>query len=668
MRSIAAAALLAAALATGALAEESRPDWWEAQRDNVTRLLSADLDAVLASVEGEPQTVQETLRRLDLAVRAGRHAAVRRAIERLSRFDALARSGVLDAVADDLIDREEDDLARFFLERHPRAKPGWGYVFVRRWVEREDAGIVDAWMAERQAASWGFWARERLRLSEAEGTTDARVAECAEEVRRRPRDAQRALEYLSALHVVSEPPDLDWMGATCRPPLATDTAEIGSRLVDWAPAAAVALLERAHGMELVAADRERLRRQRPVWIESVERSFRLGVERDLVRALQNAGRLEEAQRALERLTEALEKGGEYLPLARLSGRVQATTGGRTIERRVLAAEAEDRDSPAYWQRRREYYTGRGQLEKALEAARRELALCPHDTLLDRSGQLPPKSKADRPGTLEAQRRHRTLALRHMADLLARLGRHREAIDVLVNEIAVRPAAEDFTAPLARRAAELLAEAKEARTERHERVLWQLVVSTEAWDHCAPHVLRALFDHPGAGGLPDRPWERLEDAAKGADPRRGIGLASVLRTRGDHDREIRVLEEVYRRLEPGEVRSRAGSSLFWTLQDIGRWEDAERYWPDRLDRLTPRETTDNAAVLAESAAKAGALEDAMRLWRRVANLDRTRFRGLDVLAEAGLRDRLVTLYEGMAKHDPDSVAPVRALAILAATED
>ncbi|MCX7000830.1 MAG: hypothetical protein NT106_11140 [Candidatus Sumerlaeota bacterium] len=78
------------------------------------------------------------------------------------------------------------------------------------------------------------------------------------------------------------------------------------------------------------------------------------------------------------------------------------------------------------------------------------------------------------------------------------------------------------------------------------------------------------------------------------------------------------------------------------------------------QMSPGTLMDYMGRLAISAAQAGAVRDAIRLWHKRCNLDLTDFCGLDDLAQKGLRDALRDYYLSLKKRDPESWVPDSAL--------
>jgi hypothetical protein len=70
-----------------------------------------------------------------------------------------------------------------------------------------------------------------------------------------------------------------------------------------------------------------------------------------------------------------------------------------------------------------------------------------------------------------------------------------------------------------------------------------------------------------------------------------------------------------------------------------------------------------ATVAVAAGKRDATDDAIRLWRLSANLDRRDLSNLNRLAQTSARPELRKLYLQMKKEDPESFIPEVALRLL-----
>jgi hypothetical protein len=83
-------------------------------------------------------------------------------------------------------------------------------------------------------------------------------------------------------------------------------------------------------------------------------------------------------------------------------------------------------------------------------------------------------------------------------------------------------------------------------------------------------------------------------------------------------------------------------------------------PEITDPLAQSLLSEESRKWALAAARAGAHDEAMRLWRLKANIDRGNLYGLSELARLGLKERLRSFYRQLAQDDPASWAPKFAL--------
>ena len=85
--------------------------------------------------------------------------------------------------------------------------------------------------------------------------------------------------------------------------------------------------------------------------------------------------------------------------------------------------------------------------------------------------------------------------------------------------------------------------------------------------------------------------------------------------------------------------------------------------DNLTNYLP-ELTERYKRVAVVAAEAGAKADALRIWRAAANVAPAQLTNLDDLADAGLKNELISYYKAMQAGLPGSNVPHRAFAIWA----
>jgi hypothetical protein len=129
------------------------------------------------------------------------------------------------------------------------------------------------------------------------------------------------------------------------------------------------------------------------------------------------------------------------------------------------------------------------------------------------------------------------------------------------------------------------------------------------------------------------------------------------------RAIPLLEGAFRNIKKSGCDSCVAFTLFCAYLSVGEWNKAENMLSDIRARMSLGMLMDYMGRLAISAAQAGAVRDAIRLWHKRCNLDLTDLCGLDDLAQKGLRDTLRDYYLSLKKRDPESWVPDRALSML-----
>jgi tetratricopeptide (TPR) repeat protein len=203
----------------------------------------------------------------------------------------------------------------------------------------------------------------------------------------------------------------------------------------------------------------------------------------------------------------------------------------------------------------------------------------------------------------------------------------------------------------------------------ERLLWRTLEAAAPANGNQPGFSRPFApDRNPAGNAAtsaemEQAIARAEQIANQGDASRPAVLGWVLNRLGQPARSIPLLETAVAKSDDKELKERASFTLFESYLDSGDWRKAEAIFPAATARLTTNEYPDWLGRIAVSAAKAGDRQDALRLWRRVAEIDMTETRNLQPLAIAGLRDELVALYREVQLALPESAIPPKAIAAL-----
>ena len=166
------------------------------------------------------------------------------------------------------------------------------------------------------------------------------------------------------------------------------------------------------------------------------------------------------------------------------------------------------------------------------------------------------------------------------------------------------------------------------------------------------------------GQRDRYWQRAEKLSENTHPSRASRLGWIMTRMGESARAIPLLRGSVAETKDRRERERVEFTLFEAHLHTLDWRAAEGLFPVARSRLTSREIPDWCGRIAMIAAKGGALDDAMRIWRRRCNLDFGDLRGLDRLAGIpGMRQRLRQFYLAAKGRAADSWVPDRALELL-----
>ena len=327
-----------------------------------------------------------------------------------------------------------------------------------------------------------------------------------------------------------------------------------------------------------------------------------------------------------------------------AGQVQAASGQRIIEGRIKEKEKKSEDDPQYWRERAQYYRGRS------EPAQEEKALLKGLTLTTQQ----PEPEQHHRGHVD----WRSWLLADYARFLIQEERIDEAVALLRKEIKQALNVSES----AKRAANLLAFDLYKQISVDDPVLWNWLTNQTKWEHTEERLLWRMLENAKQDNL-DKHFIYAEDAAFGKDPSRAHRLGWIMNRMNFPKRSIPLLKYAVENTQDKELKKRAVFTLFESYLDTGDWKHAEEVFPDAAKSLTPKELPEWYSRVAVAAAKAGAKNDAMRIWSRVANLSPSQIDGLETLVETGLRNELKNFYRKMQKEIPSSEVPAKALMIL-----
>lgn len=594
------------------------------------------------------QGIADAIARLEAHVRAGEDARARADITALSSRAVPLTTAEASSTADFLIGRKAFVLARFFLDTMPQAEPGWGYVLIRELADGADAkqrAALDAWLTSRGRARSPYWVKERKRFLGA--SANVLFDELEARIRATPTDLVTVKVYLE----VQEPKERSaaWLPAVVRPASAWDSFQVAEWLTPRHPAEALVLLDRAATTKLTDADRARITTMlRTTWSTfpgmTMDPDVLLPrwVSEQRVECLKATGQNAAAQAILVQLDKDDARELPMHALSRSAGQIQAGLPQRPLERSIIEAEPLNENTTAYWSGRADYSRGRKDVAKERAALERWLAL----TALTTTST--PEQVSDRSAPVRA-----------FADFLKRAENDAAALAFLWKEYDSVSDDRHHEAVLHLLEWEF---SGLSPFRPDDARLWAFLEGRAAWSSTEERLLWRMAEAAKAGAERDAVWVRAEQAVKKV-PGRAATTGWVMNRTQAAERSMPLLELACADRSDEERRKTACGTLFDSCLATNRWQRAEALWPQRLERLTVTERPDWLAQVAIAAARAQALDDALRLWLMKEALDFGALGRLEELAAAGARAPLIAHYERLSKERSTSSVPKAALAIL-----
>lgn len=632
-----------------ALAQEEAHDWWNTERDVVTRLitLEKDLDTWEAEVAAlEPKSFEDACLSLLLALRANqpRHAEAALCLLAEKYHEQFMRCNSMETHVRFAMDMRNPSLARMFYEKFPESvKYSPNAEFFEDWSGER----ILAWLQERRADAQAWYARQKFTPAQrmwranpaqvwleacyqqmlALGTLDAELARLLRVARENPKSIDATATYLATLYQFRQSdqplPDLTWI------------VEEGAypRLLDWNSIALsfesfelYALQERVLlrlvDGELTQEEIDELASCCAAILpaESHRRMFVVGVRQKLAECCIRLGKKEDAQRWMLESNDLCKKWDIPVDF-RLAGTTQAFTGQRVVAQEIHEREAVSESDPEYWLQRADYYHGRQELKELELALRKGLALSTYE--------IPPQSQEGLKVRDPSEPRHRSEFLRRLAGLLLTTERGAEGMALLLDEIAHAPE----NSASAQRAVWLLVDDFAKYVTPDEPLLWTWLEKHDVWEFSEERLLRHM--------LWERKWDRKTDLepyleraeklafAEGADPSRAQILGWIENRIGLAERSIPLLEHAVKHAEqlgPDRKYTRdrlletAAVTLFESYCDVKDLSRAEEiFFRHALRGLTSGEKESWLERFRDLARETGDAEIAARTDARLRNL-------------------------------------------------
>jgi hypothetical protein len=625
-------------------------------------------------------SVVPLLRRLNIFSRAGHRARALETLNQLAEASDLppvSERWVVAQAVKEIIGRNDLTALRTYYERIMPTDAADADNLLRLWARDGDTKELDAWLAER-ARFHEDWFQLRIHWRTTLGTVNELLDALAAEVRANPEDMERAFLYLRANNLAGRAQNVEWLASifetwlksASAPRLAYESYELGSRLQTELPHVAVKLLERslrlpftAHDMQLI---RERVltRFSVPPRVKNWEKQLRFWTKQQLAEGYRSTNQPQAAQPLVEELVR-LKEDDDILTedIHKLAGAVQRQSGMRVVEAKILGEEATNRESAAYWTERARYYAGRKEYDVVMETYNQALTHVP----------FKPQDKASVHARLSLLKEFTIFATSRYGGNEGNRHAHRAQMkQVLRREFAATPPENSYAFGVAQIIIDSefeLDDLRESLLVKERDLLRRMLAAREEWAVKERVLIEDIVCRENV--TPEQKasyWTQLEGLTKSGAASRSYQLAGILLSCDEARRAVplllKFLKHVRERRDEANAfwEEQAVNDLFNAYLKAGEWQVAEKMLFERED-LAGRQLVYELSRVAVVAARAGATNDAVRLWSIKANLDRRHLDDLGELATTKAREPLREMYERMKKKDPLSFVPDMALKIL-----
>jgi hypothetical protein len=633
--------------------------------DAVFQLLDKDVGAVIDQLAAEQQTtVAPLLRHLIIYARLGRDEHVRQTLEQLARAsDWQSQAGaVYDKIRNGI---RAGDLAtwRIFYEQlYPRDALD-AEAFVTLWERQGDPRELEAWLSARSAASPSGryeWFRLRVDRLARMGMAGEVMEPLAARVKANPRDLDLIEHYLMVNNWAHELQDTAWLAEACGLGTAYENYELGERLQPRSPQAAARLFLKSLSLPFTERDAHLVQERgfrylsmgppRVKW----EKQLRFWTKRSLAAAYQTLKRPKDAQPLIEELVAMKRDDIVTQDVHELAGGVQAMSGQRVVEARVLASEAAQQNKSGYWIERASYYRGREEYGLEDDSYHKALTALPYDP-------KDPKVSAERLKVVDS------FVFSLYSNRNERQNWRIEIEKVLRQEFTGVLPDTNYAFQIARLIASNDFELQELRASlfvEQPNLLARLLAPRE-WENTEQLVIsRAVSGDEITPAQREKIWTALEKLINDAGSLRVYHLAEAMIYSGDYQRARPLLLGYFNKGAPNDYidRSMVLSELVETYCRTGDWRAAEKLLFNHSD-LSWRSLPGHLGRIAVTAGKQGEIKDALRLWQLKSKLDRNDLTGLDELSRTEAKSQLRAFYIQMKKEEPLTTAPEAALRVL-----
>ncbi|MFC1712392.1 hypothetical protein ACFL6S_01920 [Candidatus Poribacteria bacterium] len=605
-------------------------------------------------VSSEPETAHEAMLEVDVMMRAGMNEQAVKSLGALKRlcphleneqvfrmyYEAYDKHHAWD-VAQSVVEIFADNISG--ARAHETTSRLLKHFVTSGWSVED----VDNWLAQKPRGRDNFWLKERLRFKVQHNLKAKElVSQLAEAVKQNPSDIPGAVDFLDIL--IHAPRDIhqwdvSWIGEVCKPDQALPAVELADRLkMLEAWDAAPKFYRHAIATPLTGQEVYQLMRTVQIVLSgpATRARFAVRIRESLCVCLLKFGETAEAQKLVEEAA-AIRAENNLGDNTYLAGEVQAASGARVIENRVLEEEEKSGDQPQYWLDRALYHKGRSEIDHEENAYKKALSLTPSV----------PRPRGKVPGNM------RDVVIQCYTRFLMRQKRDMDAVSLLKQELQEAPDSSSSQV-----AARMLTHELQEMLDPTENTYWTWLERRMKWEHVEERLLRDMLAMVEREEL-EPYFARAERLAEGTDPSRSKALGFIMNQMSFPRRSIPLLKYAAKEVDDENLREEVNLCLLESYLDCRDWKHAEQIFLQVANSLSAKQLSKWLAKIAVIAARMGAREDAMRIWNAVSNICPTELESIRKLVAAGLGKELKEHYQDMQMKLPESVVPLMALRII-----
>ncbi len=607
------------------------------------------------------QTISDLLIKLSVFARAGHRERVHETLSEVGNIYLSAdnKDQIL-RVARRAITIDDFTAQKIFYEKIAVGGDDKASAFVSLWRKKGDVRELENWLKVRAETSENWWFLYAA-LKKDLGTADEIAEDLKRKIKKDPQDFSLVEKYLYIVQNViyssvgffepSYKQDISWLAETAVTDSANGSYEIGQLLKSLNPSLAERLFKKSLLLPFTETDKisfiKKTYRYTSISPEddiNAEKQMRYWTKLALMEVYRKNGQPQLAQTIAEELTamdmSGIREGNPYFT----AGAVQAASGQRVIETRILQSESENSALPEYWLKRASYYAGRQE---------KDLVLQTFTQALDKFPYAPNDYKISLP---------RLKILREISFFGG---------EGTVSETILR---REFLNAKAKNDAKYLYQLLNFISDNYENLMDEFFVNTdllpkvlssrEVWrDNEEEDVIyNAIHSENWKTEKLQIIWNQLSVLAEKDLKNRAPALASAMRSVGEYKKAVPLLEKLLKIL-PDKAedelhdydRPDAERDLFDSYIGSGDWKSAEKMFFAGF-----RFRGDELGKIAAVAAKSGNIKDAVRLWKTNANLDRRNLVELYELNKTAAKPLLREFYLDIKKSDPLSDAVDKVL--------